>query len=78
MIKIEVYRLFDKTVATVQSNPRMEQRDDGAHTIWQSLSYVSGPPLAHSETHQLSELVQEAIEEAEEHAAALGGWSTLV
>lgn len=77
MVKIEIYRLFDKTVCAIEAtvDPRPDQGE--RHAEWSALSYVTGPPLAHSESDMLQELILAGLDQAEEQAAARGGWSLL-
>lgn len=77
MIQIQVFRLLDQTACSISFYREPIDKPAGDHRQWTSLSYASGPPLAHDETSALLNLVHEAIEKAERHAAEHGGWSAL-
>lgn len=76
MVKVEFYHLLDHTVCTVDVQER-RAGPESEHTAWANLAYITGPPLAHSETDALVELFDEAIRTAEKAASERGGWSVL-
>lgn len=79
MIKIEVYRLFDKTVCTIDVSHVIDAGRDARTVAWTNLAYTTIPSanVAHDETQVVLDLITTAVGLAEEGAASLGGWSVL-
>lgn len=76
MIRIQVWSTVGVTSCSIQYVPLPPARGKKAAPV-EYLSYVQGPPLAHSEDHMLADLVEDAVQAAHQRATEMGGWSLL-
>lgn len=77
MLKIEIYRLLDELVCTIDSSSVIGVGEPQQHTLWTNLAYVKGEQLAHDEGGMLEDLIARAVEVADERVGGLGGWGLL-